>query len=264
MAGGPNIGLSPGFTPVVANPPLPTQFGQSGKVLGTNGTSLAWTSGTPTPFNEVSTTIAAAGTMAIGAALGNYLFVTGSGQTITAFDTVASGAERVLEFAGSNTVNYNATTMLLPGAANLKVNAGDVLFFRSEGSGNWRLTSRLIGSGQTIFGKGVYEQSTAPTISGGTLTLDLTASTVFNVAFNANIATLTVSNPPASGGVGEFVLRLTGDGTLRTTVYPASFKWRNSSGTVPTNPSVNGKILTLFGYTLDAGTTYDMTYTTDY
>jgi hypothetical protein len=264
MAGGPNVGLSPGFTPVNANPPLPTQFGQSGKVLGTNGTSLVWTSGVPVPLNESSTTIAAAGTMAIGAALGNYLFVTGSGQTITAFDTVASGAERVLEFAGSNTITYNATTMILPGAVSLSVNAGDVLFFRSEGSGNWRLISRLIGSGQSIFSKGAYEQSTAPTISGGTLTLDLTASTVFNVSFNANITNLVVSNPPASGGVGYFTCRMTGDGTLRTTAYPASFKWRNSTGTVPTNPSVAGKILTLFGYTLDAGTTYDLTYTTDY
>jgi hypothetical protein len=82
-------------------------------------------------------TIASAATVNIGAASGNYLQVTGT-VTITAFDTVAAGVERMLEFAGALTLTHNATSLILPGGANIVTAAGDCAIFRSEGSGNWR------------------------------------------------------------------------------------------------------------------------------
>lgn len=98
------------------------------------------------------------------------------------------------------------------------------------------------------------ETKTAPTISGGVLTLDLETGNTFDVALNSNITTLTISNPPASGKVGSFTLVFTADGTLRTVAWPASVKW--SGGTAPTLTSTNGKKDIFTFFTMDAGTSY--------
>ncbi len=95
---------------------------------------------------------------------------------------------------------------------------------------------------------------TAPTISAGTLTLDLQTATVFDVALNGNITTLTINNVPTSGTTGSFILLLTADGTARTVSWPASFKW--PSGTAPTLTSTNGKSDIFTFITDDGGTTW--------
>jgi hypothetical protein len=112
-----------------------TQF----QILGvfSGGTLASATSMSSAAFNDASASIASAATVNIGAAAGNYLTVTGT-TTITAFDTVQAGTERTLEFAGALTLTHNATSLILPGAANIVTAAGDVAIFRSEGSGNWR------------------------------------------------------------------------------------------------------------------------------
>lgn len=81
----------------------------------------------------------------------------------------------------------------------------------------------------------------APTISAGTLVLDLDRGLVntFNVALNANITTLTISNPPASGDPWGFELILTADGTLRTLAWGASVLW--PFGSAPALTSTNLK-----------------------
>ncbi|MCX6739168.1 MAG: hypothetical protein NT098_03925 [Candidatus Parcubacteria bacterium] len=66
---------------------------------------------------------------------------------------------------------------------------------------------------------------TAPTISGGTLTLDISAGNVFEVSLNANIATLNITNPSPSGNACKFDLILTADGTARTIAWPAAVQW---------------------------------------
>lgn len=95
---------------------------------------------------------------------------------------------------------------------------------------------------------------TAPTISSGTLTLDLNTATVFDVALDANITTLTISNVQSSGRTSSFVLILTADGTARSVTWPASFLW--PSGTAPTLTSTNGKKDVFTVFTVDGGTTY--------
>jgi hypothetical protein len=95
---------------------------------------------------------------------------------------------------------------------------------------------------------------TAPTISSGTLTLDLNTATVFDVALNANITTLTISNVQASGRSSSFVLILTADGTARSVTWPASFLW--PSGLTPTLTSTNNKKDVFVFFTIDGGTTY--------
>ena len=83
--------------------------------------------------------IASATTTDIGAATGNFVDVTGT-TTITGLGTVQAGAEREIQFDGALTLTHNATSLILPGNANIVTRAGDVARFRSLGSGNWLCT----------------------------------------------------------------------------------------------------------------------------
>lgn len=98
------------------------------------------------------------------------------------------------------------------------------------------------------------ETRTTPSISSGTLTLNLENGNVFGVSLNANITTLTIQNPPASGTAGSFTLAFTADGTLRTITWGGSVKW--SGGVAPTMTSTNGKVDIFTFVTWDAGTNW--------
>lgn len=100
------------------------------------------------------TDIASASTTNLAASTGCYVNITGT-TTITALGTAAAGVERICQFAGSLTLTYNATSLILPGIANITTNAGDVATFVSLGSGNWICTGyqRAVGvpwSGQYV------------------------------------------------------------------------------------------------------------------
>ena len=97
------------------------------------------------------------------------------------------------------------------------------------------------------------ETSTAPTISSGTLTLDLSGSNFFAVSLNAAITTLTISNTPSSSAA-SFTLELTADGTARAVTWGAAIKW--SGGTAPTLTSTSGKKDVFAFYSNDGGTTW--------
>lgn len=105
--------------------------------------------------------------------------------------------------------------------------------------------------------KNYRETYTSPTISSGTLTLDLANGNIFNVSLNANITTspyITISNVPGSSFAGNFTLILTADGTARTITWPNSIKW--PGGTAPTLTSTNGKVDVFAFVTKDGGTTW--------
>jgi hypothetical protein len=109
-----------------------TQFASTAAVAGgkfTNAINYA------TPV-----TVASAATTDIGAAASNVVNVTGT-TTITSFGTIAAGAVRIVNFAGALTLTYNATSLILPGSANIVTVAGDVGVFESLGSGNWQCVS---------------------------------------------------------------------------------------------------------------------------
>lgn len=94
----------------------------------------------------------------------------------------------------------------------------------------------------------------APTISSGTLTLDLNTATVFDVSLNANITTLTLSNVQSTGRSSSFVLIFTADGTARSVTWPGSFKWPGS--VAPTITSTSGKKDVFVFFTVDGGTSW--------
>ncbi|MGE0338118.1 MAG: DUF2793 domain-containing protein [Gammaproteobacteria bacterium] len=103
--------------------------------------------------------------------------------------------------------------------------------------------------------KDYAETVTSPTISSGTLTLDLTNGNVFEVTLNANVTTLTLSNPPASGKAGSLTLILKQDATGgRTFAWPAAVKSANGADPVISSAANAIDIYTLL--TTDAGTTW--------
>lgn len=98
-----------------------------------------------------SGTIASATTTDLGTKTQNYLSVTGT-ATITGFGTPTNKTEYTLTFAGILTLTHNATSLILPGGANITTAAGDVAVMKHEGSGNWRCVSYTPASGVGALG----------------------------------------------------------------------------------------------------------------
>lgn len=123
--------------------------------LATGSGGGSFTGGTLTsPLNEApQVTLASAATVNIGAAGANSISISGT-TTITAFDTIASGAIRRLVFQGALTFTHNATSLILPGTANITTAAGDVAWMESLGSGNWRCVGYHKASGAAVVSSG--------------------------------------------------------------------------------------------------------------
>lgn len=98
--------------------------------------------------------LASATTTDIGAASSNNLRITGT-TTITGLGTADAGVRRTLRFAAALTLTHNATSLILPGAANITTAANDTAEFVSLGSGNWICTSYIrAGSVPVLYGSG--------------------------------------------------------------------------------------------------------------
>ena len=94
----------------------------------------------PNPANlgfAGETDIASASTCDIGASATEKVRITGT-TTITSLGAVAN-VLRFVRFAGVLTLTYNATSLVLPGAANIVTAAGDIALAVSDGTGNWRV-----------------------------------------------------------------------------------------------------------------------------
>ncbi len=103
------------------------------------------------PLNEAKgADIASAGTVNLDSATGNLVHITGT-TTITAI-TLSSGYERTVVFDGALTLTHNATTLILPGNANITTASGDRAVFRGDGSGNTRCISYTKASGTAVVG----------------------------------------------------------------------------------------------------------------
>jgi hypothetical protein len=99
------------------------------------------------------------------------------------------------------------------------------------------------------------ESRSAPSISAGALTLDLSAGNIFDVSVGASITSMTFSNPPASGTAYGFTVKFTYSATAAyTATWPASVKW--AGGVAPTLTATNGKTDVFIFLTVDGGTNY--------
>lgn len=104
-------------------------------------------------INEVKGSVSSATTTDIGAVSANYVVISGT-TTITGLGTIQAGTERTVEFSGALILTYDATKLILPGAANITTVAGDTAIFRSEGSGNWRCITYSPISGNPVVSQG--------------------------------------------------------------------------------------------------------------
>jgi hypothetical protein len=168
-------------------------------------------------------TLASAGTVAIGAAASNSITVTGT-TTITAFDTIAAGALRHVTFSGALSLTYNATSMQLPGGANITTAAGDVAEMVSLGGGNWKCNAYERASGAALTGGGSFTGGTmtsaineAPQVTLASAgTVNIGAASANSVAISGT-TTITAFDTIASGAVRRLLfqgaLTLTHSGT---------------------------------------------------
>lgn len=97
-----------------------------------------------------STNIASATTTDLGTIVSNSVVITGV-TTITSLGSSASTANPIyfIRFTGILTLTYNASSLIIPGAANITTAAGDTATAEYLGSGNWRILNYTKASGST-------------------------------------------------------------------------------------------------------------------
>jgi hypothetical protein len=169
-----------GQTPVTGNLPM-TGNKLTGLGAGSaTGDSLRWeqlfSQGTPQ-------NLASAATTDIGAQNTVLLNITGT-TTITSFGTNYNGP-RYLRFDGVLTLTHNATTLILPGGANITTAAGDSAIVVPNGTpaNGWRVLGYQKADGTTIATSKIQPISAsvsgnALTISASSLTLDFRSTTL--------------------------------------------------------------------------------------
>lgn len=129
--------------------------------MRSDGTNAAFTT-THTGYaqNEVrGADIASAATINLTTATGNFVHVTGT-ATISAI-TIPVGADRTVVF-DSALVLTNSANLLLPGAANVAVQAGDSVTFRGEAAGVAKVVNYLRASGLPVVGGVISKQYRSP------------------------------------------------------------------------------------------------------
>lgn len=98
----------------------------------------------------------------------NRITITGS-TTISSFgSTCPAGVIKIITFSGTPALTYNATSLIIPGAASVMVAAGDQAVVQSLGSGDWQVVSYTPASGQALINPaidvGAIEWTFSPTI----------------------------------------------------------------------------------------------------
>jgi hypothetical protein len=174
-----------------------------------------------------SFTLASASTVDLGTADAEHVQITGT-ATIASFGTSVPGLTRECRFTSALTITAS-TNIITPGGADIAVAAGDILVFRSMGSGVWRAVSSC---GAALVRDGAL--SIAKT-NGLQAALDAKAATssLGSAAFASTSAFATA----AQGATADAALPRSG-GTI-------------SSGTLTINqPGSSGTGLTVTGTTL--------------
>lgn len=180
------------------------------------------------PLFVALSTIASAATTELGSVRDWTLDISGT-TTISSFGSTApTGAVKFLRFSGALTLTYNATSMILPGAADMAVSAGDCAELRHEGSGNWRLITfqRASVVPQTeIHGIALSDETTAITTGTNKATFSLpyafTVKSVYatlNTVSSSGIPTVDINE----AGTTILSTKLTIDASEKTSATAAA------------------------------------------
>lgn len=143
-------------------------------------------------LNRKGTDIASATTTDLATATGDFVDITGT-TTITGLGTLTAGVERKVRFTGALTLTHNATSLILPSAANITTAANDTATFLSLGSGNWLCLNYKRADGTAIVGGAAAGQVIQVVSATYTATTSTTSST-FGTVYSASITPASSSN----------------------------------------------------------------------
>lgn len=153
-------------------------------------------------------TVASAATTDLGAVGKVYIQITG-GTTITSFGTASAGVICYVRTAGSLTLTHNATSLILPGAANITTATNDTFTAQSLGAGNWIVRAYVPASGYARPSNTTYIGTTAIALNRASASQSLTGilsidgyCSVLNTAGNYQVNSLGVGTA-GSGTAGE-------------------------------------------------------------
>lgn len=168
--------------------------------------------------NAKGADIASASSIDIGAATGEFVDVTGT-TTITALGTVAAGIVRTVRFTGALTLTHNATSLILPGSANITTANGDIAQFRSLGSGNWKCTNYIPQAGYPLktgatFTGAINEAQGADIASAGTVNLTTATGNYVHITGTTTITAITLAQGYERTVVFDGALTLTNGASL--------------------------------------------------
>lgn len=164
------------------------------------------------PLTTQGANIASATTTDLSAATGNYVNITGT-TTITGLGTIAAGKLRFVTFTGILTLTHNATSLILPGAANITTAAGDAAIFVSLGSGNWKCIVYTEAAGGTPGTLGVPQGGTGQvSFTLGNILTGNGTSALGSFAPGAGVVTFLTT--PSSANLAAAVTDETGSGAL--------------------------------------------------
>ena len=153
-------------------------------------------------FLAHSCDVASAATCDIGAAPSLKVRITGT-AAITSFGSVAH-AFKLVRFAGALTLTHNATSLILPGAADILTAADDSCLAVSDGSGNWRVLAFQRAS-QALIGTGDSPSFAGLTVSG---TAGPTLAAINGAALNSRVLSINGDgrlNRRQAGAIGNDV-----------------------------------------------------------
>lgn len=177
-------------------------------------------------------TIASATTTDIGAASSNNVAISGT-TTITSLGTANAGIYRQGRFTGALTFTHNATSLILPGGANITTAANDRFGAYSLGSGNWLVLWYTKANGQAVVaGSGVSDGDKGDiTVSGtgATWTIDNLAVTYAKIQNVSATARILGRNTAGAGSIEELtlstVLDMVGSAAQGDILYRNATSW---------------------------------------
>lgn len=225
---------------------LPVGNGGTGLATITSGylmTGAGTSAVAPIAGYAAEATVASATTTDIGAAASLNVSITGT-TTITGLGTVAAGTHRYCRFTGSLTLTHNATSLILPGGANITTAAGDRMLAESLGSGNWVVLFYQKADGTAIAGGaggGDFSSNTATSVDSEIVLFSGTGGKTGKRATGTGIATLTsgVLSATATTGSGNVVLATSPTLTTPVLGTPASGTLTNCTG-LPVATGISG------------------------
>src|SRR5262245_45564453 len=203
-----------------------------GSLVNFSGASKDIVGDVPARFAELLNTqsvqVASAATTDIGAINGSMIEITGT-TTITSLGT-STHKLRIVRFSGVLTLTHNATTLILPGGANITTAAGATATFVSDSSGNWRCWSYMGASvGPAVGGTFTPVLNSGGSATGWTLVsqsgtyLKVGTRVFFNISLpnitkgSPTVGAITITGLPFTSAARDQAVSLFADNVRSTT-----------------------------------------------